>query len=85
MLQFYAEFFSILLNLYSVYLAIENGFWRIYLSWILGEMLKTEVQGQGFHHLPWDPVNANALKAMFGPYNDSWIFLYRPKTPEFLL
>ena len=50
------------LFLYIFYIGIKHGFSYINIRQVPREVLKTEVGGRGFQHLPRDLANVNALK-----------------------
>ena len=43
-------------------IGIKHGFSCINIRQVPWEVLKTEAEGRGFQHLPWDLANINALK-----------------------
>ena len=43
-------------------IGIKHGFSYINIRQVPREVLKTEAEGRGFQHLPWDLANVNALK-----------------------
>ena len=43
-------------------IGIKHGFPCINIRQVLREVLKTEAGGRGFHHLPRDQANVDALK-----------------------
>ena len=44
-------------------IGIKHGFSCINIRQVPREVLKTEAEGRGFHHLPRDLANVNALKS----------------------